>query len=174
MSISSGEIQPAAIIAPGLELTKTVSDLEKKLAHVATTLQKEAKTVAASALDLAKHPNHYAALGASIAEGMAGESLGELVGAGLGSLLGPEGTVIGAEVGGLIGQVFGARQGGKIAEALVHQPEPEAPLTEDLEKESSARAGSHLGEIMADMIGEALFDDAGGKIIEAIGDELGD
>lgn len=89
--------------------------------------------VASNALDMAKHPSRYAELGASLAEGMAGESLGEMVGAGLGSVLGPEGTVIGAEVGAIVCEVFGARQGGKIAKELLHQPETEHPLKEDLQ-----------------------------------------
>lgn len=162
---SSGETRSAAINAPGLSLNARLNILEKELAHAA-----------ASALELAKHPNRYAPLGASLAEGMAAESLGELVGAGIGTLLGPEGTLIGAEVGGVVGQVLGARQGAKIAKELVHQTETgaSAPLTEDLKKETSARAGSHLGQVVSDMIGEALFDDAGGQIIQAIGGQLGD
>ena len=81
------------------DLATKVGEIEKGLVHVSATLQKEAKTVASNALDLAKHPSRYAELGASLAEGMAGESLGEMLGAGLGTVFGPEGTVIGAEVG---------------------------------------------------------------------------
>jgi hypothetical protein len=93
-----------------------------------------------------KHPSNYEELGASLAEGMAGESLGEMVGAGLGTVLGPEGTLIGAEVGGMDGEVFGARQGGKVTKELLHQPETEHPLKEDLKKEGSAKVGSHAGK----------------------------
>ena len=62
--------------ASASNLAGKVSEIEKELAHVTATLQKEAKTVAANALDLAKHPSRYAGVGASLAEGMAGESLG--------------------------------------------------------------------------------------------------
>jgi len=53
-------------------------------------------------LGLAKHPSSYAEFGASLAEGMAGESLGKMVTAGLGTVLGPEGTMIDAEIGGCL------------------------------------------------------------------------
>jgi len=155
--------------ASASDLAGKVSEIEKELAHVSATLQKEAKTVA----DLAKHPSRYAGVGASLAEGMAGESLGEMLGAGLGTMLGPEGTVIGAEVGGLFGEVFGARQGGIIAKKLVHQPDTEHPLKEDLQKEGSAKVSSHAGKIIGGMIGDALFDDAGGEIGEALGNKIG-
>ena len=111
-----------------------LTEIEKKLAHVSTTLHKEAKTVTYDALDLIKHPSHYAQLEASLAAGVGGESLGEIMGASLGMVFGPEGTVIGAEVGGMAGEVFGTRQGGKIAKELVHQPETEHPFKRRLAK----------------------------------------
>jgi hypothetical protein len=159
--------------ASASDLAGKVSEIEKELAYVSAALQKDAKTVTANALDLAKHPSRYAGVGASLAEGMAGESLGEMLGAGLGTVLGPEGTVIGAEVGGLFGEVFGARQGDKIAKKLVHQPDIEHPLKEDLQKEGSAKVSSHAGKIIGGMIGDALFDDAGGEIGEALGNKIG-
>ena len=148
-------------------------EIEKKLAHVSTTLHKDAKTVTSEALDLIKHPRHYAPLEASLAAGVGGESLGEIVGASLGTVFGPMGTVIGAEVGGMAGEVFGARQGGKITKELLRQPETERPLKEDLQKEGSAKVGSHAGKAIGNMIGEALFDDIGGEIGEAVGDKIG-
>jgi len=150
-----------------------LGEIEKVLAHVTTTLQKEAKTVTSDALDLIKHPGHYAPLEASLAASVEGESLGEIVGASLGTLFGPEGTVIFAEVGGMAGEVFGARQGGKIVQELLHQPGTEPPLKEDLQKEGSAKLGSHAGKAIGSMIGEALFDDIGGEIGEAVGDRIG-
>ena len=87
------------IKSPATVLAGEVSENEKELAYVSAALQKEAKTVTANALDLAKHPSRYVGVGASLAEGMAGESLGETLGAGLGTVFGPEGTVIGAELG---------------------------------------------------------------------------
>jgi len=108
-----------------------LGEIEKELAHVTTTLQKEAKTVTSEALDVIKHPRHYAPLEASLAAGVGGESLGEIVGASLGTVFGPMGTLIGAEVGGIAGEVFGARQGGRIAQELLHQPGTEHPLKED-------------------------------------------
>lgn len=95
------------------------------------------------------------------------------MGAGLGTLFGPEGTLIGAEVGGLVCEVFGARQGGKIAKELIHKPEPEHPLKEDLQQEGSAKVGGHAGKIIGGIIGDALFDDAGGEIGEAVGGKIG-
>ena len=77
-----------------------VDEIEKELTHVSAALQEQAKKLGGDALDLIKHPSHYAELGASLAESMAGESVGEIVGASLGTVFGPEGTVIGAEVGG--------------------------------------------------------------------------
>ncbi len=148
-------------------------EIEKELAHVSTTLHKDAKTVTSEALDLIKHPRHYAPLEASLAAGVGGESLGEIVGASLGTVFGPMGTVIGAEVGGMAGEVFGARQGGKITKELLRQPETERPLKEDLQKEGSAKVGSHAGKAIGSMIGEALFDDIGGEIGEAVGDKIG-
>lgn len=124
-------------------------------------------------MDLAKHPSRYAELGASLAEGTVGESLGEMVGAGLETVFGPEGTVIGAEVGGLVGEVFGARQGGKIAKQLIHKPETEHPLKQYLQQEGSAKVGSHAGKIIGGIIGDALFDDAGGEIGETLGGKIG-
>jgi len=150
-----------------------LGEIEKELAHVSTTLHEEAKTVTSDALDLIKHPSHYAQLEASLAAGAGGESLGEIMGASLGTVFGPEGTVIGAEVGGMAGEVFGARQGGKIAKELLHQPGTERPLKEDLQKEGSAKVGSHAGKEIGSMIGEALFDDVGGEIGEAVGDKIG-
>ena len=150
-----------------------LGQIEKELAHVSTKLHEEAKTVTSDALDLIKHPSHYAQLEASLAAGVGGESLGEIVGASLGTVFGPEGTVIGAEVGGMAGEVFGARQGGKIAKELLHQPGTERPLKEDLQQEGSAKIGSHAGKAIGSMIGEALFDDIGGEIGEAVGDKIG-
>ena len=150
-----------------------LGEIEKELAHVSTTLQKEAKTVTSEALDVIKHPRHYAPLEASLAAGVGGESLGEIVGASLGTVFGPEGTVIGAELGGMVGEVFGARQGGKITKELLHQPGTERPLKEDLQQEESAKVGSHAGKAIGNMIGEALFEDVGGEIGEAVGDKIG-
>ena len=150
-----------------------LAEIEKELAHVSTTLHEEAKTVTSDALDLIKHPSHYAQLEASLAAGVGGESLGEIMGASLGTVFGPEGTVIGAEVGGMAGEVFGARQGGKITKELLHQPGTERPLKEDLQQEGSAKVGSHAGKAIGSMIGEALFDDIGGEIGEAVGDKIG-
>ena len=98
----AGGKQPAGFKEPVSNLAAEVGEIEKELAHVSATLQKETKTAASNALDLARHPSGYAELVASLAEGMAGESLGEMVGAGLGTVLGPEGTMIGAEVGGCL------------------------------------------------------------------------
>ena len=78
-----------------------LGEIEKALTHVTTTLHEEAKTVTSEALDVIKHPRHYAPLEASLAVGAGGESLGEIVGASLGTVFGPECTVIGAEVGGM-------------------------------------------------------------------------
>ena len=150
-----------------------LGEIEKELTHVSTTLQEEAKTVAADALDLIKHPSHYAQLEASLAAGVGGESLGEIVGASMGTVFGPAGTMIGAEVGGMAGEVFGARQGGKIAKELLHQSGTERPLKDDLQKEGSAKVGSHAGKIIGGMIGNALFDDVGSEIGEAVGDKVG-
>jgi len=150
-----------------------LGEIEKELAHVSTTLQKEAKTVTSEALDVIKHPRHYAPLEASLAAGVGGESLGEIVGASLGTVFGPMGTVIGAELGGMAGEVFGARQGDKITKELLHQPEAERPLKEDLQQEGSAKVGSNAGKAIGSMIGEALFDDVGGEIGEAVGDKIG-
>jgi len=150
-----------------------LGEIEKELAHVSTTLHEEAKTVTSEALDLIKHPRHYAPLEASLAAGVGGESLGEIVGASLGTVFGPEGTVIGAELGGMVGEVFGARQGGKITKELLHQPGTERPLKEDLQQEESAKVGSHAGKAIGNMIGEALFEDVGGEIGEAVGDKIG-
>ena len=150
-----------------------LGEIEKGLAHVSTTLHEEAKTVTSDAVDLIKHPSHYAPLEASLAAGAGGESLGEIMGASLGTVFGPEGTVIGAEVGGMAGEVFGARQGGKITKELLHQPGRERPLTEDLQQEGSAKVGSHAGKAIGSIIGEALFDDIGGEIGEAVGDKIG-
>ena len=169
----AGGKKPADAKVPPSDLVSTVSEIKKELAHVTTTLQKEAKTVASNALDLAKHPSRYAELGASLAEGMAGESLGEIVGASLGTVFGPEGMVIGTEVGGMAGEVFGARQGGEIAQKLLHQSGTEHPLKDDLQKEGSEKAGGQAGKMIGGMIGDALFDDAGGEIGEAIGDKIG-
>lgn len=161
----AGVKQPASVKSHASDLA---SEIEKELAHVSATLQEETKTIAANALELTKHPRRSAELGASLAEGMAGESLGEIVEASLGTIFGPEGTVIGAEVVGMAGEVFGARQGGKIAKELLHQPETEHPLKEDLQKE-----GGDAGKIIGGMIGDVLFDDAGGEIGEAVGDKIG-
>ena len=169
----AGRTQPVGVKTRASNLASKVGEIEKELAQVSTTLEEEAKTIAFDALDLARHPSRYAEQGASLAEGMAGESLGEMVGAGLGTVFGPKGAVIGAEAGGLVGEVFGARQGGKIAEELVHQTETEHPLKVDLQKEGSAKIVGHAGKIIGGMIGDALFDDAGGEIGEAVGDRIG-
>ncbi len=155
-------------------LVYKAGDMEKKLAHVSATWQEVTKTIASNALDLAKHPSHYVEPGASLAAGVAGESLGEMLGAGLGTMAGPEGTVIGAEVGAIACEVFAARQGDKIAKELLHQPETENPLKEDLQIEGSERVGGHAGKTIGGMIGEALFDDAGSEIGEAVGNKIGD
>lgn len=168
----AGGKQAAEVKAHASDLAGKVGEIEKKLAHVSTTLQEEAKTVVFHAEDMAKHPGRYAELGANLAEGMAGESLGEMLGAGLGTVVGPEGTVIGAELGGLVGEVFGARQGGKIATKFLHQTGTEHPLKEDLQQEGSAKVGGHAGKIIGGLIGDALFDDAGGEIGEAVGDKI--
>jgi hypothetical protein len=165
--------QPVGIKAQASDLVSKISEIEKELVQISAGLPKEVKTAAANALDLAKHPSRYAGLGASLAEGLAGESLGETLGASLGTVLGPEGTLIGAELGGLVGEVFGARQGGKIAKELVHQPETERPLKEDLQKEGSGKVVGHAGKIIGGLIADALFDDAGGEIGEAVGNKIG-
>jgi len=169
----AGGKQPAGGNAHASNLTNKVGEIEKKLAHVSATLQEETKTIASNALDLAKHPSHYAELGSNLAAGMAGESLGEMLGADLGTMAGPEGTVIGAEVGAIACEVFAARQGGKIAKELLHQPETEHPLKEDLQIEGSERVGGHAGKTIGGMIGEALFDDAGSEIGKTVGDKIG-
>jgi len=43
--------------ASASDLAVKVSEIEKELAQVSAALQKEAKTVAADAMDLAKHPS---------------------------------------------------------------------------------------------------------------------
>jgi hypothetical protein len=90
---SGNQLGDDAVHAPYL------AEIEKELAHVSTILHEEAKTVTSDALDLIKHPSHYAQLEASLAAGAGGESLGEIMGASLGTVFGPEGTAIGAEVG---------------------------------------------------------------------------
>jgi len=152
---------------------KKIGEIEKDLFQVSAVLQEKAKAIGSEALDLVKHPSRYAELGTSLAEGMAGESLGEIVGGSLGTVFGPEGTVIGAEVGGMAGEVFGARQGDKIAKKLLHKSGTEPPLKEDLQEEGSAKVSAHVGKIMGGIIGDELFDGAGGEIGEAIGDKIG-
>ena len=49
--------------ASASDLAGKVGEIEKELAHVSAALQKEAKTVTANVLDLAKHPNRYAGRG---------------------------------------------------------------------------------------------------------------
>lgn len=170
----AGGKQPADLKSHASDLAGKTGEIEKELAHISATLKEETNTLAANALDLAKHPDRCAELGASLAEGTAGESVGEMVGAGLGTVFGPEGTVIGAELGGLAGEVFGARQGSNIAKKLLHQPGgTEHPLREDVQKEGSAKVGGHAGKIIGGMIGDALFDDAGAEIGEKVGDQLG-
>jgi len=150
-----------------------VGEIEKEFAHVSAALKEKAKKLGGDALDLVKHPGHYAEMGASLAESMAGESMGEIVGGSLGTLFGPEGTVIGAEVGGMAGEVFGARQGDEIAKKFLHHTGTEPPLMEDLQKEGSAKVSGHAGKMIGGMIGDALFDDVGGEIGEALGDKIG-
>lgn len=170
----TGGKQPADLKSHASDLASKAGEIEKEFVHISATLQKETETLAVNTLDLAKHPDRYAEQGISLAEGTAGESVGEMVGASVGTVFGPEGTVIGAELGGLAGEVFGARQGDKIAKKLLHQPEgPEHPLKEDMQKEGSAKVGSHAGKIVGGMIGDALFDDVGGEIGEKVGDKLG-
>lgn len=149
------------------------SEIEQELIHVSATFPEKAKKLSRAAWDLVKHPGRYAEFGASLAESMAGESLGEVVGASLGTLLGPEGTVIGAEVGGMAAEVFGGRQGDKIAKKLLHHAGTEPPLKEDLQKEGSAKVSSHAGEMIGGIIGNALFDDAGEEIGKEVGDKIG-
>jgi outer membrane lipoprotein SlyB len=150
-----------------------VSEIEQEIIHVSASFPEKAKKLSRAAWDLVKHPGRYAEFGASLAESMAGESLGEVVGASLGTLLGPEGTVIGAEVGGMAGEVFGGRQGDKIAKKLLHHAGTEPPLKEDLQKEGSAKVSSHAGEMIGGIIGNALFDDAGEEIGKAVGNKIG-
>ena len=47
------------------DLVSKVGKIQNELAHVSASLQEEAKTVASDALDLVKHPSHYAEFGAS-------------------------------------------------------------------------------------------------------------
>jgi outer membrane lipoprotein SlyB len=155
------------------DLVNKVGNFEKKLVIQSSKLPREMKTLASHALDLAKHPSRYAQLGASLVEGMAGQSLGGTIGAGLGTVFGPGGTVIGAELGSLMGGVLGARQGSKIAKRFAPQTETDHPFKEDLEKESSGKFGAHAGKMIGGMIGNALFDDAGNEIGEAVGDKIG-
>lgn len=54
-----------------------IDEIEKELANESATLQKEVRILYFNALDFVKHPGHYAELGGSLAEGMAGERLGE-------------------------------------------------------------------------------------------------
>jgi len=61
----------------------------------------------------------------------------------------------------------------KLKKELLHQPETERPLKEDLQQEGSAKLGSHAGKAIGSMIGESLFDDIGGEIGEAVGDKIG-
>ena len=75
--------------------------------------------------------------------------------------------------GGIAGEVFGARQGDKIAKKLLHHTGTEPPLKEDLQKEGSAKVSGHAGKMIGGMIGDALFDDVGGEIGEAVGDKIG-
>ena len=48
--------------AQASDLANKVSEIEKELAHISARLPKEVKTVAATAVDLAKHPSRYAEL----------------------------------------------------------------------------------------------------------------
>ncbi|MGR8933028.1 MAG: hypothetical protein ACU837_01400 [Gammaproteobacteria bacterium] len=147
-----------------------VKTLEKNLVHA---LQAEAKSVASEAVDVVKHPSHYAKFGASLAEGIAGESLGEILGGGAGTVFGPEGTVIGAEIGGMVGEVLGARQGGEAAEELLQQQGSEHSLTEDMQQEGAEKIAGRAGKKIGGAVGAALFDDVGGEIGEKLGDQIG-
>ena len=69
-----GEKQPTGVKSHPSDLASKVGEIDKALAHVSATLKEETKTVASNVLDLAKHPSSYEDLGASLAEGMAGES----------------------------------------------------------------------------------------------------
>lgn len=158
---------------PVTEIEGKVYKIKQEFAHVSATFPAKAKRLSHAAWDFVKHPSRYAELGASLAESMAGESLGEIVGASLGTVFGPEGTVIGAEVGGMAGEVFGGRQGDKIAKKLLHHDGPESPLKEDLQKEGSVKVSSHAGKMIGGMIGNALFDDAGEEIGEVVGNNIG-
>ena len=109
------------------DLVNKVGKFEQKLVIQSHKLPGEMKTLASNGWDLAKHPSRYAQLGASLAEGFAGQSLGSALGAGLGTVFGPGGTVIGAELGSLVGGVLGARQGSKIAKRFVPQTETDIP-----------------------------------------------
>jgi len=155
------------------DLVGKSGELDRAFVHVSAKFQEEAKVLTADAMDLVKHPGRFAESGVTLAEGTAGESFGEIVGAGLGTVFGPEGTVIGAEVGGMLGEVIGVRQGGKIAKKIFHQSGTEHPLKEDLQQEGSSKLGSHAGRLIGGMIGDALFDDVGGEIGEAVGDKIG-
>lgn len=75
-----GGKQPAGIKTHTSHLAAKVGEIEKEFAHVSVILQEDTKSVASKALNLAKHPRRSAELGASLAEGMAGESLGEMLG----------------------------------------------------------------------------------------------
>jgi uncharacterized protein YcfJ len=166
--LSKEIIQPQ----PAAEVEEKDS-IANEFAHAAVDLKNKARTVGSEALELSKRHSHYTELGASLADGIALESLGEILGASLGTALGPEGTVIGAELGGMAGEVLGARQGSEIAQKLLHQPVSEAPLSEDLQKEGSAKITGHFGEQIGELIGDALFDGAGGEIAEVAGEKLG-
>jgi hypothetical protein len=100
--------QLEGVKASASDLAGKVSEIEKELAYVSTALQKESKTVAANAVDLAKHPSRYAGVGASLAEGMAGESLGEMLGAGLGTIDGSVANIYEDQVALICGQNYPA------------------------------------------------------------------
>ncbi|WP_139558876.1 hypothetical protein [Methylotetracoccus oryzae] len=168
-----GANQSDALTAHQSDLVGQIAELEKAFDHVSAKLHEEARVLTAEAMDLVKHPGRISGLAGSLVEGTAAESLGEIVGAGLGTVLGPEGTVIGAEVGGMVGEVFGVRQGAKIAEKMFHQTGKTHPLKEDLLEEGSSKVGGRTGRLIGGIIGDALFDDAGGEVGEAVGDKIG-
>ena len=164
---------PGGLKAHQSDFLGKLAELDREFAHISDKLQEEAKVLTSEAMDLVKHPGRVSGLAGSLVEGTAGESLGEIVGAGLGTVLGPEGTVIGAEVGGMVGEVFGVRQGANIAEKIFHQTGKEHPLREDLLEEGSSKVGGRTGRLIGGIIGDALFDDAGGEFGAAVGDKIG-
>lgn len=165
--------QPDSPEAHRYVLLSELGELKSEFNHVSIKLKEEAVVLTSDAMEFVKHPDRLVNLGASLAEGAAGESIGEMLGAGLGTMIGPEGTLIGAELGGMVGEVFGIREGSQISKKIFHQTVDEHPLTEDLQQEGSSKVGSHAGKLIGGMIGDALFDDVGGEIGETVGSKIG-